>query len=136
MSGENHYFYGKTHTPETIALKSEAKSAENRPFFGKRHLAGTIALLSEANKGKTHFTATISKIRISRGGDSIYIYDTQGLLVNSFNSARNAAEYFNCSHPTIMGYVRDNKFFQNKWYSPYSEGFTISENKGSSDSEE
>lgn len=47
---------------------------------------------------------------------TINVYDSQGNKVNSFNSARKVAKYFNSHHKTIMRYVRDNKLFQNKWY--------------------
>lgn len=31
---------------------------------------------------------------VVKGGGTIYVYDSQGTLVNTFSSARKAAEYF------------------------------------------
>jgi hypothetical protein len=45
--------------------------------------------------GKQHRVDTIVKMSIAKGGSIIYVYDTQSILVNSFSSARKAAEYFN-----------------------------------------
>jgi hypothetical protein len=38
---------------------------------------------------------------VAKGGSTIYVYDSQGSLVNSFSSARKAAVHFKCSYPTI-----------------------------------
>lgn len=48
-------------------------------------------------------------------GTVIYAYDLEGFLVNTFSSARYAAKNFNCHHQTIMVYVKNEKFFQDKW---------------------
>src|SRR5690606_31581361 len=114
--GENHPMFGNTHSAQTKAKISEAKLGENHPMFGKSHSAESILKLSIAN-----------------GGGTIYIYDTQGLLVNSFSSARKTAEYFNCNHKTIMRYVRNNKLFQDKWYLSNSENFKVITNNEPSD---
>ena len=98
MSGENNHFFGKTHSAEAKALMSEAKKGENHPLFGKTHSAETTAKMSKA-----------------KGGGTIYVYDSQGTLVNSFSSARNAADYFNCDHKTIIRYVRNEKIFKEQW---------------------
>lgn len=58
---------------------------------------------------------TLTKMSIAKGGGTIYAYDLQGKLLNSFSSARKAAEYFNCHHPVIMRYVKNGKLFQDKW---------------------
>lgn len=98
MSGENNHLFGKTCSAETKVLMSEAKKGENHPLFGKTHSAETKAKMSKA-----------------KGGGTIYVYDSQGTLVNSFSSARNAADYFNCDHKTIMKYVNNEKIFQKQW---------------------
>jgi hypothetical protein len=38
-------------------------------------------------------------------GTAIYVYDSNGTLVNTFSSGRKAAEHFDCSHPTIFKYL-------------------------------
>jgi len=54
-------------------------------------------------------------ISIAKGGGTIFVYDTNGSLVNSFNSARKAAVHFNSSHATIKRYCLNRALFQNKW---------------------
>jgi group I intron endonuclease len=59
ISGENHYFYGKTHTPEFLAKMSEALKGEKNPMFGrtdknhpmyaKTHSAETLLKMSKLN---------------------------------------------------------------------------------------
>jgi group I intron endonuclease len=98
MSGDNHYFFGKSHTVETLAKMSEAKSSENNPMFGKTHSADTL-----------------TKMSLAKGGGTIYVYDIQDTLVYTFSSARKAALHFESSHITIGKYVRNGKLFQNKW---------------------
>jgi hypothetical protein len=53
--------------------------------------------------GKQHRVDTIVKMSIAKGGSIIYVYDTQSILVNSFSSARKAAEYFNVNKGTGPG---------------------------------
>lgn len=96
--GENHPMFGKIHSTETLLLMSKALSGENHPLFGK-----------------SPSTETRTKLSIAKGGGIIYAYDTQGLLINTFISIRKAAEYFNCSHPTILRYIKSGKLFQDKW---------------------
>lgn len=138
ISGENHYFYGKTHTPETLAKMSEANKGENNPMFGKIHSAQTKvkiseamtgennpnlgksfsaeikAKMSEARKGKTHSAEAKAKMSIAKGS-TIFVYDTHGSLVKTFCSTREAGKYFNCPHSTIHNYVKNGKLFQNQW---------------------
>lgn len=47
-------------------------------------------------RSKEHKT----KISVANGS-TIYLYDSDGFLVNTFSPARKAAEFFNCSHLTI-----------------------------------
>lgn len=61
---------------------------------------------------KVKLIETKAKISVTKGGGTIYVYDIQGWLVNSFSSARNVADYFDCHHQTIMNYVRNNKVFK------------------------
>ena len=48
-------------------------------------------------------------------GTAIYVYDTQGTLVNTFSSARKAAEVLGTNNHTIMKYARNGNIFKNKW---------------------
>jgi group I intron endonuclease len=142
ITSENHPMFGKTHELESLVKMSEAKkgennpmfgiigenspmfgrTGENHPMFGKTHSTETKALLSKANKGennpmfgKTHKEETIVKMSIAKGGNTIYVYDSQGLLINTFSSTRKAALHFKVNHKTIIKYLRCGLIFQNKW---------------------
>jgi len=71
------------------------KTGECHPFFGKIHSSETIA-----------------KISISKGGGTIYVYDSKGSLVSTFNSTREGGKFFNCSHVTIYKYLKSGKLFK------------------------
>src|SRR5574338_36657 len=93
---------GYKHTKESIAKFS----GENHPLFGvtgEYHPRGFL--------GKTHTPDTIAKIGASLG-TTIYVYNSQGSLVNSFSSSRKAAKFFNCTDPTIMKYARNGELFR------------------------
>jgi group I intron endonuclease len=76
---------------------SQALSGGNHHMLGKSLSAETKALIS-ANRGT-----------------DIFVYDTQGSLVNSFSSGRKAALHFKVDNKTIMKYVRNNELFQDLW---------------------
>lgn len=88
---------GRVVSKETKALISLTNSDNNHPMFGKTH---TI-------EAKEKISAT--------QGTAIYVYDLQGSLVNTFISARKAAEYFDTSHITIMRYTKNDRQFKNNW---------------------
>lgn len=80
-------------------------SDENNANFGKPLSTGTKVKIGAAKLGQTHSAETIVKISATQG-TAIFVYDSQGSLINSFCSTRNAAEFFNCNHKTIMRYVK------------------------------
>jgi hypothetical protein len=88
---------GSQHTKETKALMSFAKAGENHPMFGR-----------------TLPTETLDKISATKG-TLIFQFDTKGILVNTFSSARQAATNFNCSKTTIKKYAINGELFQDKW---------------------
>jgi len=94
ITGENHPMFGRT--------------GENHPMFGRT---------GENNPfyGKSHSTETKTKISATKG-TAIYVYNFQGSQVYSFSSARKAAEFFDCSFPTILKYAQNGKIFQEKWF--------------------
>lgn len=121
ISGENHFFFGKTHSVETLVLISEALSGENNPMFGKSHSVETLAKMSSAHKGKTKSAITKAKMSAAKG-TTIYVYDAHGgILINSFSSGKEAAKYFGCSYMTIYRYTDKNKLFKNQWILSSSE---------------
>jgi group I intron endonuclease len=123
---------GFSHPPESRAKMSEGRKGALNHQYGKK---GTLNLkfgkpldaehkgkISEGKKGALNpnfgkeFSADhCAKISTARGGSSIFVYDANKTLVNSFISARKAAEFFNCSHITISNYIKSGKLFQNKW---------------------
>lgn len=132
MSGENHPLFGKTHSTDTInkislarlgkthsdktkALISKALSGENNPMLGKNHSTETKALLSQINMGKSVLPETKKKLSEIHG-TTIYVYSPDKMtLINSFSSARKAAEEFNVSKDTILKYTKDGKLFKEQW---------------------
>jgi hypothetical protein len=44
--------------------------------------------------GKQHSVDTLVKMSIAKGGNTIYVYDTHGTIVNSFCSSRQTANFF------------------------------------------
>jgi len=115
---------GFTHPPESRAKMSEGRKGPLNHQYGKK---GTLNLkfgkpldaehkgkISEGKKGALNpnfgkeFSADhCTKISAARGGSTIFVYDTNKTLVNSFISARKAAEFFNCHHVTISNYIRE-----------------------------
>jgi len=89
---------GFSHPPKSRAKMSEGRKGALNSNFGKEFSADHCA-----------------KISTARGGSSIFVYDTNRTLVNSFILARKAAEFFNCSHITISNYIKSGKLFQDKW---------------------
>lgn len=92
---------GYKHTDKSLAKKTGknhhmfGKTGESHPFFGR-----------------SHSLETISKISVSKGGGTIYVYDNNGSLINIFYSTREAGKYFNCSHVLIYKYLKNGKLFK------------------------
>lgn len=89
--GVNNPNFGKTHSEETNLKMSLAVSGENNPEYGE-----------------THTDLAKSKLSVARG-TTIFVYDKESSLVNSFNSARKAGEHFNNSHSIIVRYTKNEK---------------------------
>jgi len=130
---------GFIHSEETKAKISKALTGENHPMFGiigENHprfgiflSADIIANMSKAQKsidrtgqknprgmlGRIHTSDTLAKMSIAKGVGTIFVYDTQGSLVNTFISARKAAVFFNTNHQIIMRYVRNGGIFKEQW---------------------
>jgi hypothetical protein len=78
-------------------------------LLGFIHSADTIAKMRKpkTEEQKAKFSAT--------RGTSIFVYDTQGTLLNNFSSGRKAAKHFDCSQSTIMKYSRNGLVFKRQW---------------------
>ena len=93
---------GYKHTKQSLAKFS----GENHHMFGRT---------DEKNPFFGRSEETLAKMRDARG-TTIYVYSTEkSTLENTFCSAREAAEYFNCGHKTIMKYVKNKNIFQKQW---------------------
>jgi hypothetical protein len=100
-------------------------------ILGYTHSEEIIVKTSGKNNhmyGKIHSIETIEKMSIAKGGRTIYVYDTNDLLVNSFCSVRKAAEFFNSSYPTIKRYCSNSNLFQGKWILSTSEKIIVGVN--------
>jgi NADH-ubiquinone oxidoreductase chain 4 len=90
--------FGKTHSDETKNLMSLARQAENHPLWGKN--------LSDETKLKM----SIAK------GTTIYVYSPdKSTLINTFISARKAAEFFNTNHRIILKHAKNGLLFKEQW---------------------
>lgn len=100
---------GCNHTEETKAKMSVAKSGEKNPMLSIDRTGTHNPMF-----GKIHTAQTKEKMSIVKG-TAIYVYDTQGSLAYIFSSARKAAEFFDCSYPTILKFARNGLLFKERW---------------------
>ena len=101
-----------------------SKALIRRANIGKFFSIETRALLSKAHKGKT-LSAETKALKSAARETVIYVYDPQGILVNTLNSARSTAEYFDCHHLTIMRYIRNRNIFKGQWILSTSSVFKL-----------
>jgi group I intron endonuclease len=100
---------GRFHSSETKALISKAMRGENNPMFGR---TGE----NSPNFGKSFTIETKTKISIAKGGGSIFVYSSnKKTLLNTFYSARKAAEHFNTSHSIILKHARNGTLYKEQW---------------------
>jgi group I intron endonuclease len=105
---------GKLSSAETKAKLREINSGEKNPNFGKAHTAETKTKLSLANYGKTLSDETKAKMATAKG-IPIFVYDSNGSLINNFSSAKEAGKYFNVDSKTIFNYCSNDKLFKKQW---------------------
>ena len=104
--GKNHPRFGISISEDIIAKMSEVQRRIDRT--GEKNPREML--------GRIHSSDTLAKMCVAKGGGTIYVYDTQGSLINTFCSARKAAASFNTNHQLIMRYVRDGKIFKEQWF--------------------
>lgn len=93
MSGKNNHFYGKTHLSETLVKMSEAKLGENHPMFGK---TGE----NHPMYGRSHTKETIQKMSLARKG----IIKTEEHKAKISRSMSKIVLVYSNTTPTIMSY--------------------------------
>jgi hypothetical protein len=96
---------GYKHSEESLAKISKAMSERTLSEEHKAKLS--LSLLGQPRPSKVK-----ENISIAKGGGIIYVYDSQSIQVNTFSSARNAAEYFKTTHKTIMKYVKNKNYLK------------------------
>jgi len=154
FSGENHPLFGKGHSTESITKMREAqrsidrsgrnnpmfgRTGENHPMFGRTGENHPMFGRTGENNpmfGKSHSEEAIAKISAAKGGGTIYVYDTQGILISTFSSTRKAALHFKCSQTSIVNYLKNNKLFQDNWFLSFNKDKFSGSGVGSSNSEE
>jgi hypothetical protein len=139
-SGANHPMFGKTHSPESLALMSDSHT-------GKTHTPETRGKMSDSRTGKTRTPETRLKIsetmtsihtlhtpetrakmsdsksgtlnpmfgKISGNAMSINVYSLDNKLVRSFTSQVAAAKWLGVSNITVSNYIKSGKVW-NKLY--------------------
>lgn len=113
MSGEGNPMFGKNHTPESIALLT--RSGESHHFFGKKHTEESKIKNRLSNLGQKRSIETRLKIGLA-STKSVYVYTSEEFNLHiSFNSCKDAAQYFNCTQRSISKYLDKDKIYKNKW---------------------
>jgi group I intron endonuclease len=93
---------------------SESKKKMSAAKNGKILSQNTKKKISTAMTGKIYSQSTKDKIS-QANGSTIFVYSLGNHLLYTFPSLRLAAKYLNCSHPTIIKYVRSGEIFQDKY---------------------
>lgn len=106
--------FKKEVTPETRAKMSAniSKAMADPTIRAKLSIANLGA--KNPNFGKVPTAETIAKMSAAQG-TTIFVYDSDGSLVNTFSSIRKAGKFFNCSPTTIKKYITTHQIFQDKW---------------------
>jgi len=107
ITGSDHHLFGKFHSFETRKKMSEAQSGEKNYMFSK---IGPI----HPRFGKTHSQDTKNKMSQAKVS-LIYLYSLDLQLLGTYSSLRKIAKYLECTHPTIMKYIRSRKIFKNQY---------------------
>lgn len=97
---------GFKHSGITLEKFSDMKKGQNHPMYGKQRSLETLA-----------------KISIAKEGNTIYVYNTHGTLVNYFCFFRQAVNFFNYGYNTILRYYKNGKLFKNKWILLHNSNF-------------
>ena len=85
------YFLGKHHTEKSKSIMSQ-KAVGNKRCLGRILSEETKNKISEAEKGKVITDETKVKMSLAHGGGTVYQYTLDGILVNTFSTASEAAK--------------------------------------------
>jgi group I intron endonuclease len=129
--GEDSINWGRKHSEAFKLNLSIKRTGSNNSLFGKTHSEETKLKISLTKKGKpltqAHKDKIVSILYQHRdklkliNSKLVYLYSYDNLysldlkLITTFLFYREAAEYFNCSHTTIVRYIKLGDIFQNKY---------------------
>ena len=104
--GDKNPMWGEHHSEETREKQSEAQRGEKHPMWGEHHNEATIQKMRESKIGEKnhmwgehHNETTKQRISETTLGEKnhrakrVYQYDTEGNLIGSFGSTREAGRY-------------------------------------------
>lgn len=92
--------------------------AKAKAVFKKEYILSLEPLSSDTQ-------LPLSTIKLGRKGRIIYLYSSDFQLLSTFNSATEAANYFDCDKKTILKYSQSNQVFNNQYISPPLEVFFL-----------
>jgi len=112
--GQSNHMFNKEVTPETRAkMSANISKAMSAPTI-RAKLSRANSGAKNPNFGKVTSAETLAKMSAVQG-TTIFVYDSNGSLVNTFSSVRKAGGFFNCSPTTINKYTLTEQLFQGKW---------------------
>ena len=102
---------GAKHSEETRKKISDALKGR---FTGENNSQYGLKGEKSFHFGKLRSKETREKMSKAKGS-TIYVYNLDIILLNTFFSAKGAAKYFFCGHVTIIKYARSNYIFKNEY---------------------
>lgn len=93
--GEKSHMYGKPLKESTIQKMSESKIGEKNHMWGEHHNEATKQKISETTLGEKHHKSK-----------RVYQYDTEGNMIGSFGSTREAGRYLKNDGTNIRACAR------------------------------
>lgn len=130
---------GRSLSANTKSLISKAISGENHPMFGKKgnfnprfgksHTQETKDLISKGLKGVLKSKEHKAKISLAKN-KKVFVYSFDSISNEimfhvSFNSYKEAANYFICSRRTLANYVDKNILYKKQWFLYTSEQISL-----------
>lgn len=86
---------------ETRKKMSELMKGENHPFFGKKRSPETIEKIRLKKTGQKHSEETKEKMRNSHIKNEIIQFSLDGVFIKEWSGVPEVATYFNCSNSVI-----------------------------------
>ena len=86
---------------ETRKKMSESLKGENHPFFGKKRSPETIEKIRLKKTGQKHSEETKEKMRNSHIKNEVIQFSLDGVFIKEWSGATEVARYFNCSNQVI-----------------------------------